>query len=228
MVDIHRDEVGPDGLPTKPDFVAPAQELVDKHGHFVNFPKKYAALRVPARPGGRDFIFSKKPGQPGQLIFARAIPDRLLQETLRAIADPLIAGALVTATPAADAAILRQCAQQAANRRWFQNLDSDYVAHAGAWGRNEFLSRDEYQQLPDAILQSNPSVATLRYAAAKRKKEVPMVLFRATEVLLGNQTLSDASLLWEPGTGRIWHAGRLDLAGLQAEQDFKHLGGAEL
>jgi len=227
MADIHRDEVGPDGQPTRPDFVAPPQELIDKHGHFVNDPVKYAPLRVPARPTGRDFIFSKKAGQPGQLIFARAIPDRLLQETLRAIADPLIAGALVTATPVADAAILRQCTQQAANRRWFENLDSDYVAHAGAWGRSEFLSRDEYQQLPDAILQSNPSVATLRYAAAKRKQAVPMVLFRAAEAHLGDRRIPGASVLWEPATSKLWHAGRLDAAALEAEQDFKALTGWE-
>lgn len=51
-------EWGPDGelRPTQPDFVAPPQELLEKHGHFLLDPEKYAPLRIPAQPEGRDLV----------------------------------------------------------------------------------------------------------------------------------------------------------------------------
>jgi len=225
MVDIGRDEVGPDGEPTRPDFIEPPPELVDRHGHFVNDPEKYAALRVPARPGGRDFVFSKRPGQPGRLLFARALPERFLKETLARIAHPLIAGALTSLNPVMDAAILRQCAQQAANRQWWDHLDGDFNYHRNDWGHDRELSLAEYRRLPDAILQAEPWVAALRYDARKRGGEVPMVLLRAPAVRLGEKRLAEAYVLWEPSTGSLWHAGRLDLQDLMAETDFAPLKG---
>ena len=55
VVGIGRDEVGPDDKDIEPDYERPAQELIDKHGHFM-VDQKYAQLRVPGQPEGRDFV----------------------------------------------------------------------------------------------------------------------------------------------------------------------------
>ena len=41
------------------DFIPPPAELVDEHGHFIRDPDKYEALRIPAQPEGRDFVFKR-------------------------------------------------------------------------------------------------------------------------------------------------------------------------
>lgn len=56
MVGIGRDEVGPDDKDIEPDYERPAQELIDKHGHFMIDKEKYAQLRIPGQPEGRDFV----------------------------------------------------------------------------------------------------------------------------------------------------------------------------
>jgi hypothetical protein len=83
LVDIHRDEVGEDGLPVREDFRPPDPALLDRYGHFVLDPDKYAELRIPSRPEGRDFIFLRGPaGQPGQLIWLDGLPDAVRRQTL--------------------------------------------------------------------------------------------------------------------------------------------------
>ena len=61
---IGAQEKGDDGKPLKPNWVDPDPELVKKHGHFHVDPNKYAPLRIPSRPEGRDFIFTV--GKDGQ------------------------------------------------------------------------------------------------------------------------------------------------------------------
>ena len=63
---IGRDEVGPDDKPIEPDYERPSDELIDKHGHFMRFPEKYEALKVPAQPEGRDFIAKPYVGEDGK------------------------------------------------------------------------------------------------------------------------------------------------------------------
>jgi len=46
-------------VPMTPDFVAPPLELIRKHGHFIADPDRYAPLRIPAQPEGRDFVFKR-------------------------------------------------------------------------------------------------------------------------------------------------------------------------
>ncbi len=47
-------------------------ELVESHGHFVTTPHKYAELRVPAGPTGRDFTFRRgKAGERGTIEWHR-------------------------------------------------------------------------------------------------------------------------------------------------------------
>lgn len=57
-IGVEADEVGSvDAFdPTDPYL----QDLVDKHGHFLTNPDKFSPLRIPASPGGRDFVFRRR------------------------------------------------------------------------------------------------------------------------------------------------------------------------
>lgn len=56
-------------VPVEPTFVEPPASLVDKHGHFIRDPDKYAPLRIPAQPEGRDFVFKRiKDPATGRLV----------------------------------------------------------------------------------------------------------------------------------------------------------------
>jgi hypothetical protein len=126
---IHRDEVGPDGRPTEPDFVPPSQELIDKHGHFVSDERKYAALRVPARPTGRDFIAFRPPlpggGQSRGVVlrWRDNLDNGPLQETLQTMAagltDPL------GLPHAGDRELALQILHHAAERGLFSDLTAN-------------------------------------------------------------------------------------------------------
>ena len=51
------------------DFVPPPDELVEKHGHFIRDPDKYAPLRILAQPEGRDFVFVRvKDPETGEMV----------------------------------------------------------------------------------------------------------------------------------------------------------------
>jgi len=56
VVGIGSDETGSDGQPMEPDYERPPEEMVEKFAHFVADPDRYAPLRIPAQPEGRDFI----------------------------------------------------------------------------------------------------------------------------------------------------------------------------
>ena len=56
---IGKDEIAPDGQPTRPDWTPPPQELIEKYGHFIKDPEKFKSLRVLSQPEGRDFIVNK-------------------------------------------------------------------------------------------------------------------------------------------------------------------------
>lgn len=57
-MEIDDDEVGAQDAYT-PEFEAGIQSLLDRHATFINNPDKYEALKVPARPDGRDFTFRR-------------------------------------------------------------------------------------------------------------------------------------------------------------------------
>ena len=56
LAGISKDEVGPDGDPLEPDYERPDPDLLEEFGHFFMDKRRYAPLRVPAHPEGRDFI----------------------------------------------------------------------------------------------------------------------------------------------------------------------------
>jgi hypothetical protein len=56
LVGVGAGEVGPDGNPVQPSYERPSESLIEKHGHFMVNRERYAPLRIPAQPEGRDFI----------------------------------------------------------------------------------------------------------------------------------------------------------------------------
>jgi SPP1 gp7 family putative phage head morphogenesis protein len=56
IVAIGADEVAPDGDPIEPNYERPSSDLIQEYGHFMVDREKYAELRIPAQPEGRDFI----------------------------------------------------------------------------------------------------------------------------------------------------------------------------
>jgi hypothetical protein len=226
LVDIHRDEVDNDGRPTAPNFAEPPAELVARHGHFVNDPKKYEALRVPARPTGRDFIVRRRAGRPTELVFARALPDTLLRGTMRQIAMTIFTD-VVNNGPgpyaAQHARILQQCARQSAARQWWDHLDTEAAHWAHQWGG--YLPREQFRQLPSHALEAEPDVALLYYDSYKRG-EIPTVIFRADNLRVGAVDIDRLHVMWSADVGAFFHVHRLDQARLIDEAgDFAPLTG---
>lgn len=226
MVDIHRDEVDNEGRPTEANFVEPPADLVRRHGHFVNEPKRYEALRVPARPTGRDFIVRRTAGQQTELIFARALPDTLLRATMRQIAMTIFEDVIYNgpgAYAAQHARILQQCARQSAARQWWDHFDSEVAHWAHQWG--DYLSREQFLQLPARALEAGPDVSILNYASRKRG-EIPTVVFRARNLTVGHVDLDRLHVMWSADDGKFFHVHRLNEARLLDEAgDFAPLTG---
>jgi hypothetical protein len=234
-VDVHKDEKDNEGNSPRQDIKEPpdgmSQEAWDKvvkqHGHFLNDPKKYSALRIPARPTGRDFIYSRgAEGFPGKLTFARALPDALLKTTLQRITLPIVEAATngEVLLPA-DAHVLTQCARQSANREWYDDLPADLARHQRDWEDVKVLSQSEYKQVAGEVLDADPAVAACNYQSAKYG-EVPTVIFHADQVVIGKTKLEDASLLWDADRCTISNVGKLDLTELAKEPGFRKLIGA--
>lgn len=235
MVDIHRDEQNNEGQPPTPDLKEPPdgmdadtwKKLVKQQGHFLDDEKKFAHLRLPARPTGRDFIFSPPhEGRKGELIFAKALPSSLLRETLQQLTRPLLEAATngEVLLPA-DAHVLTQCARQSANRQWVQNPSLDMDHHRRDWGAEQILSPSEYRQLAGQLLDADPAVAACNYQSI-HYGEVPTVIFHAPQVTVGQTTLEDVSLLWDADRCLLSHAGKLHLADFKEEPGFRALLGA--
>jgi hypothetical protein len=226
-VDIHKDEVDNEGNPTRPDFVEPEADLVKRHGHFVNDPKKYEALRVPARPTGRDFIVRRLAGQSTELIFARALPEGLLKATLRTIGNAIITETINNGPgqyAAQHARILQQCARQGANRQYWDHLPLDLDHHADDWGVANYLSEREYRSVPGAVLDGAHDTSILLDQSTDYG-EMPLVWFRADGVRVGRFELDEVDALWDVDRSAFYHVGRLRRADLAGSAEFTPLTG---
>lgn len=198
-VAIHRDEgheeMGPDGKavwvhtradwrdkPIPPEILkkyGSFDNLLQKQGHFIAEPEKYAALNIPALPGGRTYICQTNgAGQPATLTFAAALPPRLLLDTVSRIAGRTLG--VAAAQPelvSAASATLRQCADQVAGRApadpgtFVRDLGHDHLEYGAGH------TRDEFARLP-ADLLSDPDVAVARGTVTAGAGQHPAVLFR--------------------------------------------------
>ena len=156
MVYIAADEVDHEGNPTKADFTDPPQELIDRHGHFVAEPKKYAPLRVPARPTGRDFVAYRKAGeQHVTLRWRPGLSDSGLRETLQYMARQF--RNVRTLEVDGDVKLAFGMAQHALDRSLIDEhaIAEDVVKHSGAWRRRagRELTEDEFVEIPFAVLE---------------------------------------------------------------------------
>ena len=86
----------------EPDFATPDPELVRKHGHFVTQPHKYAPLRVPASPTGRDFVFRRGlDPKTGQMVSRIEYLRSGERAGIQRVVSPVAGGGTVPPTPSA-------------------------------------------------------------------------------------------------------------------------------
>lgn len=258
---IHKDEghyeQGPDGqavwVKTQPDWGEVDTKLIRKHGHFIRRPEKYSALNVPARPMGRDFVFYRGyNGEPSRLVFAAALPDGYLRQTIAHIGRVVFDRMMSAEGLVADANLAVQCAYQSAARArrdilsglerardpaakfavedlettWMDHYQSDRH-HVKDWQESQglILSDEQYAGLAPAILAERPDVAVMRYNARKRKHRIDTVAFRVPELDYAGAHLEDACVIWEVPTAQLWHPGRLDIPRLRKGNGFKAITG---
>ncbi|MEK7767942.1 MAG: hypothetical protein AAB368_17055, partial [bacterium] len=170
MVDVHKDEVNNEGDPTRATLTPdnePDEEMRRRYGHFIGDPKKYAPLRVPARPTGRDFIYERgADGAPGKLHWAPKLPKWALQETAARIGQAAVK-ALGKIDDALIAITLEQCAAAVAARgdALADHAAHDYAEHHGEWGLN--LTYPQYWDIPNQVFDRRPGVA---HAVQERNK----------------------------------------------------------
>ena len=227
LVDIHRDEVDNEGNPTQGNFNEPPDQLISQHGHFVLRPKKFAHLRLPARPTGLDFIVKRGEDGAANLVYCRALAEGILRQTLRQASAGLVTEAIAGVTPRVaelHSRILTQVAQQGANRQLWDDLGSQYLRHAGDWGRQVVITQEQYQALPAQILANLSDTAVLTQTSAQYG-EMPLVVFRARGLQVGAQTLDEVTLVWDVERSQIYRLGRLPLDDLQASRDWTPLKG---
>ena len=148
IVYIGKDEVDETGEPTKPDFQRPHQDIINQHGHFHVDPGKYAELRIPSRPEGRDFIFVRGlQGRPGHLLWRDALSKEAIQATLTDMYK-VIEGAELTELAMGErcAALVRHASEAAS----YENFDDDLDRHRADWLDDSglFLEDMDYAALP--------------------------------------------------------------------------------
>ena len=227
LVDIHRDEVDNEGNPTQGNFREPPDQLIEQHGHFVHRPKKFANLRLPARPTGLDFVVKRGQDGAANLVYCRALAEGILRQTLRQSSTGLVAEALAGVTPRVaelHSRILTQVAQQGANRQFWDDLATQYRTHAGDWGRQVVLSQEQYQGLPAQVLANLPDTAVLTQTSAQYG-EMQLVVYRARGLSVGGNTLDEVTLVWDVERSQIYRLGRLPLDDLQSAADWTPLRG---
>lgn len=237
-VDIHKDEkreeIGPDGqarlVPTRPDWHDKPipEEWLKKYGHFIHEPEKYRALNLPARATGRDFVFYKgDPGQPGKMVFAPNLPDKLLKATVGEIAGKTMAAAAAGSAPLESlAATLEQCVSQPAARAI--NRPQEFIAHfdqdAAKHGARLGISADEYAAIPQAVLMEPHRLALADYTFTYNG-ETRRVLMVATDRAM-NDKGELLGFYWEPRDGKIWHPGTFGIQYFQSKANRIVLNGA--
>ncbi|HUT77581.1 MAG TPA: hypothetical protein VM285_07840 [Polyangia bacterium] len=196
MVFVSRDEVGPDGKPTQPDFEAPPQALIDKHGHFVSSPQKYEALRVPARPCGRDFIAYRPGGaEHVTLRWRDSLSDAGLRETLQTMARGL-GSRLSTLSIPGDAELAAQMVTHASERELFANLKQLHARRAAEWADTAGpLSEDDLASVPRRMTLHPDTTLGTNVDDAGR---VEWMLHNEKLPLDGKRNLDDVVTLYDP------------------------------
>ena len=195
MVDIGKGEKNDDGSPLTPDFKDPHPDLISKYGHFQTDPDKYAALRIPSRPEGRDFIYSrdKATGRYG-LVWRPGLSDEARRATIQDMLGEILRD---PETLAKSGPLLRQLGMWAAEEVDYQAIGDVFAAARQSWPalpQDIQLAELAYRltQYPDTAVCLIEQLGAIRVA-----------LWRAEVPMPGNVTAQDVALLLNPVTGQL-------------------------
>ncbi len=221
LIPIHRDERDNLGNGPLADFPAdgdlvvfdpdkdpvPFSELIEKHGHFVSNPERYAPLNVPARPTGRDFIAYRRAGeQHVTLRWRDNLPNPALRETLQDMAAGF-GGRLGVLDIAGDVELAIQILHHASERELFRSLPAMHAEHAGDWIESAgMLSEDDFRSIPRrAIADAGTGLGT----HASDAGDVEWFLHNPALPLDAERTLDDAVVIYRPEAADITDIFRL-------------------
>ena len=195
---IGKDERNEDGSPVAPDFQAPPDELVQKHGHFHIDSRKYSELRVPARPEGRDFIaLPQGKGNPARILWREGLPLDALKATLRDFYELLQEAGLDDALLAQRYALL---ANHAASQISYADLEGAIAKHSGDWNLSTDLSPQEYARVGLDITQSEQSSICVYRT---RGRDMIGIYQDSLSFAPRNVSLDAVTCLYDPRAGEI-------------------------
>ena len=191
---IGRRELGDDGKPLKPTFKDPDPELLRKHGHFHVDPDKYAPLRIPARPEGRDFIFVPGGrGEPGKLLWRQGLSDRARRATINDMLSAILSD---EATLAKSGPLIQSLITWSAETADFKDL-----AAAVSAARTAFPAlTSDYQVLE---LQYRLAQAGEVYLFETNEKTQRLALYADDMQLSDGLRLEEVVLIYDPLTAQI-------------------------
>ncbi|MEN6544791.1 MAG: hypothetical protein ABFE07_02015, partial [Armatimonadia bacterium] len=214
MVDIGRDEVGPDGLPTRPDEI-PLEDvhaLEQKYGHFHVDPSKYAELRIPSRPEARDFTYVRgAKGEPGHLSWMPGLPKAPLQQTLRDMWEL----AIEAGTPAdALAMTCTRLVSAAGEHGLYNHLAHDFAKHATEWGQSLGTLDDDVYAALAKLVADDPSTRVCTRDYHRRQ----VIGLHNARLQVGARHADDVGVVYDPATAEIIHVMRVTRGGAYFEK----------
>jgi hypothetical protein len=215
MVDIGKGELNDDGTPLTPNFTDPPRALVERYGHFQINPDKYSALRIPARPEGRDFLYVPgKAGEPHRLIWRPGLSDEARRATIQDMTAELLAH---PESLPQSANLLRQLAQWATEEADFVDL-SAVLASRAAWPA---ITTDlQLTELAYRLAAGSAAVCVIEQAGVQR-----VGLWSPNVPLPGGLSATDVALLLDPITGQLLDIQQRPRSWFTSHPGFKNIEG---
>jgi hypothetical protein len=207
IVDIGRGEMGDDGKPLKPDFVQPDQALIDKHGHFLVNPDKYEALRMPARPEGRDFIHKRMPGGRWETVWRLGLSDAALRSTLKDMAGSLARDTNLTG--AVLGAEYLKLVGHAAGNALFRDTTQQVLLHMHDWdlllppGGVTELSDIDFASIPYWATEPDADPAPLVCSFRRAGRELIGIYSPTVRIGQLGVEIPDVAIIYDPGSSLI-------------------------
>lgn len=222
MAWIHRSETDHTGQPTQPTFPAGSDvlhtdakgrsftldQLTEKHGHFVRDPQKYAALRTPVRPTGRDFIAYRKPLPGGGLAphvtlrFRDGMPKWAVRQTLQSMGQGFTD--LYGLPIPGDRELAVQMLWHAGRSGLFSNLSAIARIRSGAWPAAALTPED--LALVPSLLLSDPET---HFVTSQTGSRTEWVLHNPSITLPDGRVVEDPSAFYSPAAGEFTDIARL-------------------
>ena len=214
---IDASEVDNEGKPTAPDWPAEGetfadedgneatlQQLIDRHGHFVREPEKYASLNVPARPDGRDVIFFRERLPGGGLAphvtakWRDGMPKWAARETLQTMASGICDPLDLQTTPG-DMSLALQIMWHAGRAELWQGFKGIMAQRASAWAATAgTLTETELRSLPVQMMQSGEAFVGTHASSAGTPQ---WLLYAENQPLGPGRALDEVAALYRPDWG---------------------------